>query len=145
MVQVVLTTSAILLVSILFVTIQLQHREKQPLSQESTQRAVTSLESYASEAKQLTYQAIHDRSPANYRRVYMEQLAKQTEQVSSHLSSHGAADPLLESVDSLLRNARRMQSQLEQSATETDKRKLQDAYERFDRMQHRYHRIGEIL
>lgn len=144
-IQVALAASAIVLVSAFIAIAQLQHREKQPLSQESAQRAATSLESYASEAKQLTYQAIHDRSPANYRRIYLHELAHQTGQIRAHVSSHGAADPLVEPVDSLLRNAKRMQALLEQTADETDKQKLQDAYERFDRMQRRYHQTGENL
>ena len=143
--QVVLIATAILLTALLLLIVELRHRQKLPLSQKNVATAATSLESYASEAKNVTYQAIHDRSTANYRRVYLNELADQVDQIDSYINAHGAADPLIEPVDSITRGDRIMRQLLTDTATETDKSKLQNNYKRFERLQHRYQRVGDSL
>ena len=144
-IQVVLITSAILLTAILILVVELRHRQKLPLSQKNIEAAASSLESYASEAKLVTYQAIHDRSPGSYRRIYLNELADQVKQIDSYFNAHDAADPLVEPKDSIARSNRIMHELLQDTATETDKGKLQNSYERFERLQKRYQKIGDSL
>lgn len=78
----------VVLLAVIGLAIQMRHYQTKVLTPKNLKEATTALQSYANEAALISEQAARNRTPTNYRSVYLQNLSDQTEQITNFLTAH---------------------------------------------------------
>ena len=119
------------------------HYKSQSLNHDDLQQAALSLSGYSNEGAELVGQAAHGRNLKTYRKVYLQQLGRQTQEVEDFLTTHRAPHSLAHSAKTIAQYGAELQQILEQNATESAAAKLRHAQYLLDQLHTQLEQIGE--
>ena len=143
LIQVVMTSLAIIFIGLIGVAAQAEHYKNKPLTEENLRQAASSLDGYASEAAVLSGQAIHGRSPQNYRQAYFGRLGDQSSQVTGFIASHSAPGSLAPTARLLVERGNRLNKYLRYAGDATDAGRLYRIRPNFQELERELGSMGE--